>query len=271
MDDFVQIIFSDIQPEQQEILMAHLSEAGFSGFEQGDKELNAFIAKQQFDPEILRELAFKYQLSYKQELVPAKNWNAVWESNFQPVIIDDFVSIRADFHDQVMGVEHEIVITPKMSFGTGHHATTYMMVQQMREINFNGKTVFDFGTGTGILAILAEKLKAKEIIAVDNDEWSIANAAENIDRNGGIAIKLENAETITGNRQFDVVLANINRNVIVENFSVIVEKLAPGGDLVLSGLLLDDEPAIIQCAKKTGLLLIKRTTRDNWLSVRFTH
>ena len=187
------------------------------------------------------------------------------------IVIDDFVSIRADFHNPVAGVEHEIVITPKMSFGTGHHATTYMMVQQMREIDFEEKNVFDFGTGTGVLAILAEKLKAKEIIAVDNDEWSISNAAENIERNGGVAIRLEEANTIKGENQFDIILANINRNVIIENFPVMVDRLAPGGVLLLSGLLLEDEPAIVQCAKKTALLLTKRTTKDNWISLRFNH
>lgn len=271
MKDFIQIVFSDLQPEQQEILMAHLTEAGYEGFEQADTELNAFIPKQAFDPEILRELSFKYQLTYKQEFIAAKNWNAIWESNFQPVMIDDFVCIRADFHSPAKGVEHEIVITPKMSFGTGHHATTFMMVQQMKEINFNGKTVFDFGTGTGVLAILAEKLKAKEIVAVDNDEWSIANATENIEKNSGTVIRLEKADTITIIRQFDIILANINRNVIIKNFPVMANRLAKDGVLLISGLLKEDENAILHLATEERLLLIKKTIKENWISLRFTH
>ena len=124
-----------------------------------------------------------FKFIFKETLIPEANWNQVWESNFDPVIVDDFVAIRADFHEPVKGVSLEIIITPKMSFGTGHHATTYMMIEQMRELDFTGKSVFDFGTGTGVLAILAEKLGANKVIAVDNDEWSIENAEENFEKN----------------------------------------------------------------------------------------
>ena len=151
----IQVTFNHILPEQQDWVIAHLAEAGYEGFEQSDRELNAFIPETSFDKHYLKELAFKYQLSYVVDTIPAQNWNAVWESNFQPIVVEDFVGVRAAFHATMKGVVHEVVITPKMSFGTGHHATTWMMMRQMKEVDFNNKVVFDFGTGTGVLAILA--------------------------------------------------------------------------------------------------------------------
>jgi ribosomal protein L11 methyltransferase len=274
----IQITFSDLQPEQQEVLIAHLAEAGFEGFVQGDtfgeendKELKAFIPEQHYDKAILHELAFKYQLEYSEQIIPEQNWNISWESNFQPVKVDDFVAIRADFHEPVSGVEREIIITPKMSFGTGHHATTSLMVKQMREIDFTGKTVFDFGTGTGILSILSEKLGAKKIIAIDNDDWSIANAIENIERNGCRNIRLEKNDRLTGDEKYEVILANINKNVILENFSSLFGHLAPGGTMLLSGLLTTDEEDILPITDSFHLILSARMEQNNWICLRFKH
>jgi ribosomal protein L11 methyltransferase len=187
------------------------------------------------------------------------------------VIVDDFVAIRADFHEPVRGVEHEIIVTPKMSFGTGHHATTYMMIQQMRQIDFTGKRVFDFGTGTGILAILAEKMGAKKIVAVDNDDWSIENAGENIQRNNCSLIELRKANDPGMDSSFDIILANINKNVILENFPTIINQLAEGGVLLLSGLLKEDEYDIFRKSIEYSLQLIQTTVRDNWLALRFSY
>ena len=173
MSEYIQIEFQQITSVQSDILLAQLSSIGFEGFEEEENLLRAFIPSENFDEVLLKEITSFNNLSYTQSRIEETNWNAVWESNFDPVIVDDFVSIRADFHEPIKLVEHEIVITPKMSFGTGHHATTYMMIQQIREIDFTEKTVFDFGTGTGVLAILAEILGAEKIAAVDNDDWSI--------------------------------------------------------------------------------------------------
>lgn len=271
MANHIQITFTGIQPEQQDVLIAHLSEAGFEGFEQNDLELKAFITENDYDKRLLQEMAFKYQLSFDQQIIAAQNWNEVWESNFQPVIVDDFVAIRADFHEPIKNVEHEIVITPKMSFGTGHHATTYMMVQQMRGIDLRNKTVFDFGTGTGILAILAEKLGAKKIIAIDNDEWSINNAAENIQKNDCSRIVLQQADNAEMTGHFDIILANINKNVIVENFSSLVSQLNAKGTLLLSGLLKEDEADILEVTSKYPLILSGKTTNRGWISLRIIH
>src|SRR5258705_1561264 len=170
--DYLKITFIDLQPEQKEILIAQLADAGYEGFEETENKLEAFIKDKNFDALILNEISFKYQTPYISEKIAETNWNQVWESNFEPVIVENYVAIRADFHKPIVNTKFEIVITPKMSFGTGHHATTYMMIQLMKEIDLTGKTVLDFGTGTGILAILAEKSGAKKIDAVDNDDWS---------------------------------------------------------------------------------------------------
>ena len=269
MSNHVQITFTDLQPEQQDVLISHLAEAGYDGFEENENELKAFITEENYDKELLNEMAFKYQLSFMQQLIPEQNWNAVWESNFQPVIVDDFVAVRANFHAPIKNVEQEIIITPKMSFGTGHHATTEMMMRQMREIDFKSKTVLDFGTGTGILAILAEKLGASGVVAVDNDDWSIANAEENIRGNDCRHIQLMKAGSLTGNNQYDIILANINKNVLVDNFSAMAGKLKNPGILLISGLLEADEADMLAQACRFSLTFRERSARNNWLCLKF--
>lgn len=270
MGNHIAITFAAIQPEQQELVIANLADAGYEGFEEKETELKAFVSESAFEPSLLKELAFKYQLTYTVQTIAAQNWNAVWESNFQPVIVDDFVAVRAHFHEAAKGVEHEIVITPKMSFGTGHHATTFMMMQQMRGIDFKNKKVFDFGTGTGVLAILAEKLGAKKILAVDNDDWSIENAAENFSRNSCAAIELRKVDTAFAvGELFDIILANINKNVILDNMGVLARQVVPGGTLLFSGLLKEDERDIIASAEKQMLVFAGSVEKDNWLCLRF--
>jgi ribosomal protein L11 methyltransferase len=271
MNQYIQIEFRNLSAEQSDLLIAQLSEIGFDGFEEGENSLKAFIPENDFITTALKEIATSQNVSFIQTTIEETNWNAVWESNFPPVIVDDFVAIRADFHEPIAGVEHEIAITPKMSFGTGHHATTFMMIQQMREIDFAGKTVFDFGTGTGILAILAEKLGASKIFAVDYDEWSIDNAEENLVRNNCLKFELKKADTAAGEEQYDVILANINKNVILDNFSLLAKQLISSGILLISGLLADDEADIVEIAGKFSLYLRKKNTQNNWISLRFSH
>jgi ribosomal protein L11 methyltransferase len=186
------------------------------------------------------------------------------------VVVDEFCAIRADFHEPIQNVAHEIVITPKMSFGTGHHATTYMMIQQMKDMDFAGKTVFDFGTGTGILAILAEKLGAANIMAIDVDEWSIENARENIERNGCSKISVE-LSSIIPQQPFDIILANINRNVILQYLQELKQSLHNNSLLLLSGLLNTDEKDIVQVCEKQQLQLIRQTEKNNWISLLFVN
>nr|HPH32305.1 50S ribosomal protein L11 methyltransferase [Chitinophagaceae bacterium] len=179
MANYIEITFPVTDTELQQVLIAQLSEEGYEGFEENDSSLKAFIPEAGYEKEKVQNIADAHLVTFSATLIESQNWNAVWESNFDPVVVDDFVAVRAGFHEPVAEVELEIVITPKMSFGTGHHATTYMMMRQMRQLDFTGKKVFDFGTGTGVLAILAEKRGAADVYAIDYDDWSIENATEN--------------------------------------------------------------------------------------------
>jgi ribosomal protein L11 methyltransferase len=270
MDEYCQVEFSAISNEQKEILIAELSAAGFEGFEETASSLKAFIPAAKYHEPVLAKVAAQYNIPFSKTIIGQTNWNQVWESNFERVVVDDFVSVRADFHEPLPHAKHEIVITPKMSFGTGHHATTFMMIRQMREIDFAGKSVLDFGTGTGILAILAEKLGAKKITAIDNDDWSIANAGENIRRNDCSLIDLRKSETPAINSSVDIILANINKNVILDNFSTLVEGLSAQGFLLISGLLKEDEDDVFRKSNAYSLQLIQTVVRDNWLCLKFS-
>ncbi|HKO80221.1 MAG TPA: 50S ribosomal protein L11 methyltransferase [Chitinophagaceae bacterium] len=271
MSRYIQIQFQNISQQQSDILIARLNEIGFEGFQEEENELKAFITSTAFDENLLQHISSSLQLNFSKTIIEETNWNQIWESNFDPVIVDDFVAVRADFHKPVKKAAFEIVITPKMSFGTGHHATTYMMMQQMREIDFAGKTVFDFGTGTGVLAILAEKLGARAILAIDNDSWSIENTAENITRNGCTKIDLKLADTAITNDSFDIILANINKNVILDNFQLLAKQLLPGGILLLSGLLAEDKQDILSKAGELNLQLLTAGKRHNWLFIKLSH
>jgi ribosomal protein L11 methyltransferase len=252
---------------QQEELIALLDDYGANGFEQTDDILTAYFEETEFAAGAIFKLleGFRYHVTNLEE----QNWNAVWEQNFQPVVVDDFCSVRAHFHEPVGNVKHEILITPKMSFGTGHHATTYMMMQQMRDMDFAGKKVFDFGTGTGILSILARKLGASAITAIDVDDWSIENAIENFERNNcnDVSIKLTSFIPAI---QVDIILANINRNVILAYMEQLVNTILPGGFILFSGLLVADEEAIRNSAETQGLKAGKRLERQGWLSILCT-
>jgi ribosomal protein L11 methyltransferase len=269
MSNYIQISFGKLNQEHTDILIASLAENGYEGFEETDHELKAFIAEENFNESLLQQLMSFYEADFSKTLIPVQNWNRSWESNFDPVIIDDFVAIRAEFHAPVDFVKHEILITPKMSFGTGHHATTAMMIKHMKEIDFAGKTVFDFGTGTGILAILAEKLGALRVLAIDNDDWSIENASENIQKNNCSVTELKKASAISGATGYDIILANITKNIILENFRLITQQLNKNGILVLSGLLADDEADILRYSGGIPLQLSGKLQEGNWLSLRF--
>lgn len=271
MNTYTQIEFQQVASEVSDILLAALTEIGFEGFEEKENGLIAFIPTKDLNEALLNEISATNNVSFAKSIIEETNWNAVWESNFEPVVVDNFVGLRADFHTPMEGVEYEIVITPKMSFGTGHHATTFMMLQQMRDIDFINKTVFDFGTGTGVLAILAEKLGAASIVAVDNDDWSITNTAENLTRNNCTRVVLEKAETIEGDKVYDIILANINKNVILANLSALAHRLALQGELLLSGLLAEDEADIVEALTPIGLKTVKLTSKNNWISLRVNH
>lgn len=270
MSQYIQIEFKNISQEQSDILVAQLSDAGFDGFEEGEQVLKAFISSDMYDENLLKTISEPGKLNFSKTIIEETNWNQLWESSFSPVVVGDFVAVRADFHEPIEGVKFEVVITPKMSFGTGHHATTYLMMQQMEQLDFAGKKVLDFGTGTGVLAILAEKLGAKKIVAIDNDKWSIENAAENINRNACSKIDLLLADSANLQDKFDMILANINKNVILDNLEIISRQVTQRGYVLLSGLLTDDEQDILTRSRNFGLHFCLKAERHNWLLLKLS-
>jgi ribosomal protein L11 methyltransferase len=265
MNSYQQVSITVSSEEQKDILVALLAEEGYEGFAEERFLLKAFIPSTDFDEPRLIEILNQYQLGYALEEIRQRNWNAEWEAGFQPVLVDDFCSIRADFHPIQDHTVFDIIITPKMSFGTGHHATTYLMVESMRNISFEGKKVLDFGTGTGILAILADKMGATEIHAIDNDHWSIENAGENFTRNGSIGIRLSQADRIQEEEKFDVILANINKHVIISQLPQICKHLSAGGILLISGLLVSDSDDLAEAIQQYPLTLTERREKESWL------
>lgn len=254
-------------PFQQEELIALLDDYNPSGFEQTDETVKAYFEEGDFQQDSILKLVEGYDHTLSE--IEEQNWNAVWEQNFQPVVVENFCAVRAHFHEPIKNVDHEIIITPKMSFGTGHHATTFMMMQQMKDINFKSKYVFDFGTGTGILAILAEKLGAEKITAIDVDDWSIENTKENAERNECSKIDVTLTSILPKNK-FDIVLANINRNVITNYIVDLVHIIEENGQILFSGLLAADGEDICLAAEKNSLHFIKQSERQGWIALLFS-
>jgi ribosomal protein L11 methyltransferase len=256
-------------PDVQEILIAQLSEWPFEVFEEQDDALLAYLPEQSDDEALLdfvESLRTRFEFHYHKETIPYQNWNEVWEQNFQPVVVDDFCAVRAEFHQPVPGVRFELIIQPRMAFGTGHHATTEMMIRQMQAIDFNGKSVFDFGCGTGILAILAAKLGAEQIDAVDIEQESYENTILNAGINQVELIQAWcGVLTDVPAREYDVILANINRNVLLDNMSLMAQRMVPGGILLLSGILDTDFDVIVESASAEHLQLTHKIQQGDWL------
>jgi ribosomal protein L11 methyltransferase len=259
----IQVNNSQVRDE----LIARLSIEDYDAFEESENELSAFIAEDIFNAAALDKIFSIYPLEYKLTVIKDQNWNALWESNFQPVVVGDFCAIRAHFHPRFTDKQHEIIITPKMSFGTGHHATTYMMISEMSKFDFKNKHVADFGTGTGVLAILAEKLGSKLVWAIDNDDWSIENAKENVEKNNCQQVLIEKAEGFFPTIKFNIILANINRSIILQHIDGLLFGLNINGELLLSGLLREDEDDIVTAFKQRGLYHRSTVERDRWICI----
>jgi ribosomal protein L11 methyltransferase len=274
MSTTIQVSIDVADEAIKDMMIAELADLGFDGFEETETGLLSYIALAGFDGELtsgLEELVNRYGLTYTSNAIDKQNWNALWESNFEPVLVDDFVGVRANFHDSFNGVvEHDIIITPKMSFGTGHHGTTYSVMQLMRGIDFANKSVFDFGTGTGLLAILANKLGAVDILAVDNDDWCIENASENIVVNNTQSIEIQKVDNAKLNKKFNIIIANINKNIILDNLAFLAEATVPGGVVLLSGLLVEDEPEIEAACAALGWKHQETRTRNNWIALHYS-
>ena len=275
MSTTIQVSIEVTDEAVKDMMIAELADLGFDGFEETETGLFSYIDSARFDAQVtsgLEELVNRYgATSYSSAAIEKQNWNALWESNFEPVLVDDFVGVRANFHEPFNGrVEHDIIITPKMSFGTGHHGTTYSVMQLMRGIDFANKSVFDFGTGTGLLAILAHKLGAGDILAVDNDDWCIENASENIVVNCTQSIEIEKVNNSNLNKKFNIIIANINKNIILDNLRFLAEATLPGGVVLLSGLLVEDEPEIQAACAALGWKHQETRTKNNWIALHYS-
>jgi len=269
MDSYLQLTISVETDLQKEILVAELLSTGFESFQEEPWQLKAFVQEQAFNKKEVEEILHRYELVYALESVPIKNWNEEWEKNFTPVVIGDWCSVRASFHEPNKKAKFEIVINPKMSFGTGHHATTYQMLEMMKGVNLRDAAVLDFGTGTGILAIMADKLGAKEVLAIDMDEWSIENARENLEINNCSRVHLLQKDNIPVDKSFNIILANINRNVILEDLPAMCKILEAKGKILLSGLMEADFEMVNNEASILGLHLQIKGEKSGWISLRY--
>ena len=271
MQNYLEFNFK-IEPLQpwNEILMAELIEIGFDSFTEEHDGILGYIQKELFKEEELKEVQLlqnpEINISYTFHEMPNINWNEEWEKNFSPINIENQVSILAEFHEN-QNLPHEIIIQPKMSFGTGHHATTYLMIQQMLDMDFENKTVLDMGCGTSVLAIFAKQQGAGKTVAIDIDEWSVENSIENAARNKvELEISQGTADNL-GSENYDIILANINRNILISDIPTYVSILNNGGQLLLSGLCFFDVDDILEVCTEQKLTLKKKIQREEWVSL----
>lgn len=256
-----------------EILIAELGEVGFESFVENEEGVEAFIQKTDWNSQVLDDIyvlnSKEFEISYEMQEIEQTNWNIEWEKNFNPIQVDGLVSIRAPFHENP-NLKYDIVIEPKMSFGTGHHETTHMMVQHLLDLNVAGKKVLDMGCGTGILAIFAEMKGAKPIDAIDIDNWCYQNSLENVERNNCKHIAVyEGDASLLKNKKYEVIIANINRNILLNDMHIYVDCLDENGIILLSGFYKEDIPVIDAEVSKYGLKLDKQIERNNWVSLKY--
>ncbi|ATA92589.1 50S ribosomal protein L11 methyltransferase [Capnocytophaga canimorsus] len=259
--------------EACEILVAELAEFGFESFVDSENGILAYVQEKDWYPEILDDIYIlknpEFKISYTQKLIKQVNWNEQWEKNFNPITVNEQITVRAPFHEKT-NTPFDIVIEPKMSFGTGHHETTHMMLEFLLNTQLLGKKVLDMGCGTGVLAIMAAKKGATDVTAIDIDAWCYENAQENIQRNETEFIKvLLGDATLLNDQNFDVIIANINRNILLEDIPIYVESLSEGGTLFLSGFYQEDIPAIAEKCSQKGLTFVQKLERNRWVALQF--
>ncbi len=260
--------------EFSEILMAEISEAGFDTFMETDNGFEAYVEMENYDKGQLESIKEKYSqqtpLSFSINRIEKQNWNEEWEKNYEPIIVDDRCLIRADFHQIEKKYLYEIIITPKMSFGTGHHQTTYLMIKNQLDLDHQNKRVMDAGCGTSILSVMAAKLGAREVEAFDIDEWSVSNGKENIEVNGCSNIvhqQLGKLSDFTFEGKFDIILANINKNVLLDEMELYKSFLQPNGLLLLSGFYTSDISDLLREANPLALQEVRRDEKETWAAL----
>ncbi|RDK84710.1 50S ribosomal protein L11 methyltransferase [Marinirhabdus gelatinilytica] len=259
-----------------EILIAELGQAGFESFVENEEGVQAYIQKEDWHEAILDPLfilkSSEFEVTFQQQEIAQINWNQEWEKNFTPIVVGDACAVRAPFH-KPFNVPYEIVIEPKMSFGTGHHETTFMMLQHILGTDCQGKKVLDMGCGTAVLAILAEMKGARALDAIDIDEWCVENSNENLQRNkcSRTTTILGGVEAIPTSEKYDIIIANINRNILLDQMETYASVLGVGGQLFLSGFYREDLPLITDCCNKLGLDFVQKKEKNNWIAAKFVN
>ena len=258
----------------KDMLMELLGAAGFDSFMDTDEGFEAYCQEKSLDETELDEILQMEQFSnvklLKKELIPDQDWNATWEASYEPVIINELCRIKAPFHQVEGSYKYDLIIEPKMSFGTAHHETTSQIIELMLQSDFKGLNVLDMGSGTGVLAILAKKLGSSMTVAIDNDEWAYRNALDNVKLNDEteIVVELGDANSLN-NRQFNIILANINRNILLRDMKEYVKCLVDGGKIFFSGFYEEDLKLIAKEAECLGLKYVNHVTKNNWTAAVF--
>lgn len=271
-----------IEPYEEPVadaLIAELSNIGYDGFSYTDDGFTAYTDKASYNTEAIQNLEILqyfseiYSIKTTVQEIEDQDWNKVWEENFTPIVVDNRIQVRAGFHEPIPGIEYEIIIEPKMSFGTGHHATTALMLRTILEqaSNIKGKRVLDMGCGTGILSIMASKVGAREVTGIDIDEWAYNNAMENLQNNhiNNITIKIGDASLLAAEKPFDIILANINRNILLNDMEHYNARLQPEGLLIMSGFYEHDLPMIREKAEYLGLEYKSYHEEKQWVAACF--
>ncbi len=271
--DYIELEVSFVVEDEvkKEIFTAELADLGFESFVEDDLLLKAYIQIDDFKQEDIEGFLEQYQdIKFVFNKIEQQNWNQEWENNYHPIIYEDKCIVKASFHKVEKKYPVEIIIDPKMSFGTGHHETTSLMIAKMFEQDFEGKTVLDIGTGTGILAILASIQGAKDVTAIDIDEWSYENSIENAQKNNikNIDVILGDASSIP-EKKFDVILANINRNILLEDIIHYSNHLETNSIILLSGIYLTDFEVINAEAEAQGLTYVSKNEKNNWITIKY--
>lgn len=260
---------------EREILLARMSEIGFEGFIENEDQIHAYIPKEVFSGDLFNQMIDELsvhgmKVQYMFHETPDQNWNEEWERKFDPVLIDGKVLIRAPFHASDHDLPCTIIIEPKMSFGTGHHHTTRLMIEAMIKLELEGLRILDMGCGTGVLGIYASKRRASKVLGIDNDQWAYENALENVEKNSALNMDVRFGDADSLKEQvFDVVLANITRNILVKDLSVYERHLTSGGMLLVSGFLAEDVQFVLNAAYQCGLEHLETAEVSNWISLSF--
>ncbi|NCT18813.1 MAG: 50S ribosomal protein L11 methyltransferase [Flavobacteriaceae bacterium CG_4_8_14_3_um_filter_34_10] len=259
----------------RDILIAELGDVGFESFIETEEGFLGYIQKKDWKDTLLEEIELlnnkKITVSFSKKEIEQVNWNEEWEKNFEPILVDDICSVRAPFHEKP-DVEYDIIIEPKMSFGTGHHETTHMMIQHILKNNWESKKVLDMGCGTAVLAILAEMKGAKAIDAIDIDNWCYENSLENVERNHCKHITVyEGDAALLKGKKYDTIIANINRNILLQDMASYADSLHANGELYLSGFYVEDLPLITAECNKHGLTYVENLERNRWVGVKFVN